>query len=188
MKRIPPALKSLIKLFCILLCCLIAFTAYITIKQTKARNRWEKEYFNNINFTFIGKVNGGIEYEIGNEFDEELQPNRGTKFNIFYLAPIKSSISDYDPRDTSVEFYCIVKEKRFCIIESTERKNIEGGDIIKFDGIKDTTFHYKIYHKRKGNKIYVDTVLYAKWRPTDIFSVPNRPNLVIEILRKKAPF
>jgi hypothetical protein len=182
------SLKKIAKRFFILLFFLIIIVTLTVIRRFSTEKRLENEYFAKINFSFTGRVNGGIEYRIGNKLNEEIQPAAGTKFNLFYLEPIKCTIDDYDERDTSLEFYCIIKKKRICIIESTERENIEVGDIIKFDGIIDSTYHYKIITRRKNKNYYNDTILYTQWKPTNIFKESNRKRVVIEILRKNTPF
>lgn len=144
----------------------------------------ENKYFENVNFSFRGVVVAANRYTGYSETDKKLQPARGTKFNIYYLEKLSSTIKEYDPRDSTSEFYCLIKKDEIVIIESAERKNIEGNDIIEFNGIVDSVYHYKKVYKKKSGKGYIDTVLYNQWRPTDIFWEGHRRNLVREILKQ----
>jgi hypothetical protein len=175
--------KNVFRDFLFIMGFIIIITTIYTLWRNSNTDSLENEYFEKANFSFKGVVAGSFRYNSSSEDGRKLQPGAGPKFNIYHLRPLYSTIDDYDPRDSTLDFYCLIKKDKIYIIEWTMHENIEGSDIIEFNGKVDSTYHYKIVLREKNGKCYNDTVLYAKWRPTDIFWSVHRENLVREVLK-----
>jgi hypothetical protein len=183
MAKMDPVLKKLLKHMLIGVVILFTISFIYTFWRNSNTNSLEKAYFDKVNFSFKGVVDGAFRYNSDSEDGRKLQPGGGAKFNIYYLETLHSSIEDYDPRDSTLEFYCLVKKNRIYIIETTRHENIKGNDIIEFNGKVDSVYHYKTVLRKEKNKYYEDTVLYDQWRPTDIFWNVNRQNVAREALK-----
>ena len=157
----------------------------LMIRLKTGEKRLEKEhqqYFDNFNVSFAGRVYDYRAYE----FRKDLQPGGGPKFNLYFLEIIKSTVKNYDPSDTTTDFYCIIRDSMAMVIESTWHDSIFVGSILYFNGKVDTMYHYTTKlrdnqrHReilKSGQEIWsykYDTVLYDKWRPEKIFNQPHR--------------
>jgi hypothetical protein len=152
-------------------------TVIVKIQYGKERHYIRyKEYFKNFNISFVGKVNRMHLYES----NPGIQPGAGPKFNVYYLRILKSSVKNYDPSDTTDNFYCVIRDSAAILIEETIHDSILVGDLLYYNGKVDTMYHYIIKQRKiikSGREIWLDkydTILYERWRPAHILNDPHR--------------
>jgi hypothetical protein len=161
----------------------VFITVIVKLKSGQKRYYKEyKEYFKNFNISFVGKIYDMRKYE----WRKDLQPGAGPKFNIYFLEILKSSVKNYDPSDTSENFYCIIKDSVAMLIEETIHDKMYVGDILYYNGKKDTMYHYTLEPFEKSipgsaiKEIKYETILYEKWRPKNILDQQHKDNMFRE--------
>lgn len=161
--------------------------SFVIIKMKFGVNTLEGEaqkFYDNFNVSFIGKVYNYDTYESS----PHRQIGGGPKFNIYFLEIYRSSVENYDPSDTTDDFYCIIRDSVGIVIEETIRKDIGGGDILYYNGEKDLMYHITFKARKIGPGEWTqDTILNSKWRPENIIGQPHRRMFYDKYRKEWAP-
>ena len=165
----------------------VSIAIFHTIRVRKIANEKDRAFYKNFNESFAGRVVKIKAYIM----NDDIQVGRGPKFNAYYLNLRRSTITDYDPRDSTFDIYCIIKGSSAIVFEEIStfpKKHIDIGDILYYNGKTDSMFNYKVFNRDTNFKID-KRAFYAKkrvpilinaWQPSEIYN-GNRVNLVKSI-------
>lgn len=109
---------------------IIAVLIFGVNRYTASREKIEQEYLNSFNLRFSGVVTGKVEVE---------------SFTGILFVDVKStSVVQYDVRDSSKVYYCVLKNGKAEIVETMDKAEV--GDSIVVDG---PTKKLKVFRNRK---------------------------------------